>query len=253
MEYLYGDHIPIFISVHNKVEQLKTVIKSYEDNIKTPIKIILFNHNTTYEPCLKYLKEMEEKGYIIYEHFDTNPRDRKYGDLIRKSRNTNLMNKIKDYLSKNLNVNYFVVTDTDIELLPNTGDILDIYVNYYQKFKNIEVPIGTSIKISDVSKSFHQYDRMLRSELPHWEKSKESILELNNKQIKCYKTPIDTTFKLYHKKWLDIPRDTLFSHVAYRTDLPYQTKHLDWYVNKKSATPELIYYSKTSRQSHYRV
>ena len=100
MDFLYGNHIPIFISVHDKIEQLKVSIKSYEENIKTPIKIILFNHNTTYKPCLEYLKEMKEKGYTIYEHYDTNPRDRKYGDLIRKSRNINLINAIKDYLNK---------------------------------------------------------------------------------------------------------------------------------------------------------
>ena len=94
---------------------------------------------------------------------------------------------------------------------------------------------------------------MLRSELPHWEKSKEKIIEIDNKKIKCYKTPIYTTFKLYHKKWLDKKRDTLFSHNALRTDLPYQTKHLDWYVTKENITPDLVYYSKHARQSHYKI
>lgn len=94
---------------------------------------------------------------------------------------------------------------------------------------------------------------MLRSELPHWEKSKETTIEIDNRKIKCYKTAIDTTFKLYHKKWLDKNYDTFFSQNALRTDLPYQTKHLDWYVTKNNITPDLIYYSKNDRQSHYKI
>lgn len=58
MNLSYGSHIPIFISVHDKVYQLKEVIKSYEENIKSPIKIVLFNHNTTYPLCLEYLHPM---------------------------------------------------------------------------------------------------------------------------------------------------------------------------------------------------
>jgi len=253
MNYLYGDYIPIFITVHDKVEQLKVVIKSYEKNIGTPIKIILFNHNTTYKPCLEYLSLLKKKGYVIYEHYDANPKDKKYGNRIRKSRNNNLIKSIANYILTNQNVNYFVVTDTDIELLPKTTDILTLYVNYYQQYKNINIPIGTSLKINDISKNYHQYDRMLRSELPHWGKNKELILNLCNKQIKCYKIPIDTTFKLYHKKWLETNPETLYSYIALRTDMPYQSKHLDWYINKSNITPDLIYYSKYDKQSHYKI
>lgn len=254
MNFNYGSHIPIFISVHDKVNQLKTSIESYEKIIKTPMKIILFNHNTTYQPCLDYLKQMEIKGYKIYSHYDENIKDTQYGNLIRKSRNVNLIKKIKEYLDENPQVNYVVITDTDLELLGGS-DILDLYVDYYKKHKNIEIPIGTSLKIDDVSKDYFHYDRMLRAELPHWIEEKKCKLNLCDKEIICYKTEIDTTFKLYHREWFNNPRDNLFSHKAIRTEYPYQCKHLDWYVNENNITPDLIYYAsnKSSRQSHYKI
>lgn len=43
---------------------------------------------------------MKKEGYVIYEHYDTNPKHRKYGNLIRKSRNVNLINAVRDYLKK---------------------------------------------------------------------------------------------------------------------------------------------------------
>lgn len=251
MNFSYGDHIPIFISVHNKVEQLKQTIKSYEENINSPIKIVLFNHNTTYTPCINYLKKLQNDGYLVKTHWDSNPKFRKYGDYIRRSRNQNLIKFIIEYLQNNKNVNYVVVTDTDIELLPEGKDILDIYVKFYQKYKDINKIIGASLKLDDIPQKYPKLDRVLRIEKPNWQN--KQIINLDNKDIICYKTGIDTTFKLFHRDWFNNSRKTLMTDNSYRTDFPYQVRHLDWYILPEDITKELQYYSKTSRNSHYRI
>mgnify|MGYP001567204621 CR=1 FL=1 len=246
MNFSYGDHIPIFISVHDKVEQLKISIDSYEKNIKSPIKIVLFDHNTSYKPCLDYLDSVKDK-YKVYVHRDK--KFLKFGDEIRRSRNQNLIKCIKDYIKHNQNINYICVTDTDIELLENTEDIFEKYVEYYKTYKNINQIISTGIQINDIDKNYKFYDRVMRSELPHW-KNKVDI-KLNSGTLKCFKTATDTTFKLYHKSWFDSNPKTLYTDNSLRTDYPYVVKHLDWYITKKNITPDLKHYSKTSRNSHY--
>ena len=123
--------IPIFIIVHNQYEILKKTVESYEKYIKTPIEIIFHNVCSTYFETINYLNDKQNEGYIVY-----NSKINNHHTVIKS---------IKDYVSKNPDCEYIVMTDPDIELNNVNGDILEFYIYLLHKLNKTSV--GPMLKI----------------------------------------------------------------------------------------------------------
>ena len=111
--------IPIFIIVHDRLQFLKKLVSSLQ-NIRTPYKIIFHDVATTYLPTLEYLEKMKKDGHTVYRSSVNNHKT--------------VLNSVKDYLKKNPQYKFFVITDHDIELKNVPGDILQYFSWLLVKF-----------------------------------------------------------------------------------------------------------------------
>ena len=147
--------IPIFLIVHNQLESLKRSTYSYEKYIETPINIIYHNVASTYEPTIAYLKEKERQGSIVYHTKENN--------------HHTVMNSVRDYISKNKNCKYCIITDPDIELYNAPGNILDVYIHALNTTGAMSV--GPMLKIDDIPDYYPKKHWAIRShKIQFWDK-----------------------------------------------------------------------------------
>lgn len=225
--------IPIFIIVHDQFEILKKSVKSYEDQIKTPIQIIFHNVASTYYETLQYLKEQESKGYKVYHSAVNN--------------HHTVINSVNHYLSENKECEYCVITDPDIELFNVKGDILEVYIAALNKLKKTSV--GPMLEIDDIPDFYPRKKEAIAGHTSQfWSKPRHNF-DLVGGTCQYIDCSTDTTFQLFSAK--NIPRT--FPHDnSIRFLAPYSAKHLDWYVDPDNLTPCQIYYlNNSSNVSHW--
>ena len=225
--------IPIFIIVHNQYEILKKVVKSYETNIQYPIEIIFHNVCSTYFETILYLKQKQKEGYMVYESKINN--------------HHTVINSIKDYISKNPNCKYVVMTDPDIELSNVNNDILEFYIYLLHKLKKTSV--GPMLKIDDIPDEYHNKKAAITGhQKQFWNKPRKTII-FKEKKFEYIECCTDTTFQLFSVK--NMPKSFPHSN-SIRTLKPYDARHLDWYVNPNNLLPcQLYYLNNTSNISHW--
>jgi hypothetical protein len=225
--------IPIFIIVHDRLETIKKCVKSFETLIKTPIEIIFHDSKSTYEPTIQYLNEMENKGYTIYRSKINN--------------HHNVVDSAKDYLEKNKECKYYVITDPDIELYQVDGDILEFYIFLLNKFK-VE-SVGPMLKIDDIPDYYPRKQAVLNGHGKQFWNKKPKKIKYKDNDFLYINCPTDTTFQL--KKRENCIKKFPHSN-SIRTFHPYSAKHLDWYLNPNKLLPcEEYYIKKASDISHW--
>jgi hypothetical protein len=210
--------IPIFITIFDRLEVLKTSIQSYYDNISTPFEIIIHDQGTTYQPTLDWVKTCGFKYY--------------------KSENSGnaVGNSIKEWYKTN-DSPFYVVTDPDIALVDTNKDILEVFMEFLKVF---DVPVvGCSLD---------------RSDIPDYYPLKQKVLDSHHRQFGVQRTGsynnlsyieafIDTTFAMYRSDF-----EFKKHNKGIRVLKPYEAKHLDWYINPNNLTADQIYYMKTTNE-----
>ena len=224
--------IPIFIIVHDRLQFLKKLVSSLQ-NIRTPYNIIFHDVATTYLPTLEYLEKMKEEGHTVYRSSVNNHKT--------------VLNSVKDYLKKNPQYKFFVITDHDIELKNVPGDILQYFSWLLVKFFRQVQKVGCGLRIDNIPNSYpnkfsggHKNKGVIKWESRWWKNPKRTIWKRRLQKI--YFNKIDTTFALYSRN--NIPPYHNFPGKAIRCGKPYSALHLDWYITKKNITPDQEYYIK---------
>ncbi len=216
-------HVPIFIIVHDRVTVLKKAVMSFEEQIKTPIKIIFHNVASTYKPCLEYLEEMKLKGYDVYSSTVNN--------------HHSVMNTVKSYLKLHPECKYYVVTDPDIELDNVNGDILEFYMHLSDNNPNLS--IGPMLRIDDIPDYYPKKKIVIQSHTKQfWHKDPKSI-KYKDQKYDIQFSAIDTTFQLMPVNILP----NKFPRRGIRCYAPYSARHLDWYLDPQNLSDDQIYYS----------
>lgn len=225
--------IPIFVIVHNQYEILKKSVESYEKYIKTPIEIIFHNVASVYYETLEYLKEMENKGYTVYTSIVNN--------------HHTVINSVKDYLKKNPDCKYVIITDPDIELFNVNGDILDLYIYALNTLKKTSA--GPMLEINNIPDSYYNKNAAIKGHRDQfWKKPRKNIL-FNNNNYQYIECNTDTTFQIFSAK--NIPPSFPHSN-SIRFLAPYSAKHLDWYVDANNITPcQLFCNLNSTKISHW--
>lgn len=193
--------IPIFIIVHDRVTCLKRSVKSFLENINTPIKLIFHNNLSTYSPCIDYLNQMRNEGHIVY---DSNINSHK-----------SINNSVRDYLNKHPECEYFVITDPDIELNNKNSDILEFYIYHSKKFNNKRV-IGPMLKIDDIPDHYPYKNKTIVKHTDQFWHKKPHKIQYKDVLYDFQFALIDTTFQLCHRSFKD--RD--FAREGIRTYYP---------------------------------
>ncbi len=209
--------IPIIINNFNRLEYLKILLDGLEKRNYTNIYIL--DNQSTYPPLLDFYKAT--KHHVIF---------------LEKNYGFRALWKSKLY--KKFTGNYFVYTDSDLEIIDDCPEnFLEIFRNKLTNDKMCS-KVGFSLKIDDLPDHYNQKQTVIA-----WEKKFYSKPSLDKKY---YKAPIDTTLALY--------RPYSFKHIRsehskiYRAAAPFQVKHLPWYIDDNNLSEENQYYISTSNQ-----
>ena len=229
--------IPLFIIVHNQYEVLKRSLASFENCINTPIEIIFHDVNSFYFETLNFLKQKEIDGYKVYRSNVNN--------------HHNVLDSIKDYLSKNKQCEYVIITDPDIELfkvnMGNSNDILNVYIDILNKTNKTSV--GPMLELFDIPDEYLFKNHALElHNIQFWKKPRKKHMYKNTEYsyIECN---TDTTFQLL--KTSNIPKSFPYSN-SIRMLAPYSARHLDWYITPNNLYPSTIFSHFTSSKiSHW--
>lgn len=174
-------------------------------------ELFIIDNNSTYPPLLDWYKTC---GYNLIQ-LNKNGKNRAAWDekILEKYKNS---------------FNYYVVSDSDLDLNNVPLDVLTILQNGLNKHKIYKA--GLSIQIDDIpkntiTKGCAEYEKK------YW---------LNSLDDHFYLAKVSTTFALYQfkeitKKW---------SLDAIRSKPPYTCKHIPWYITSNNITNEDIYYLK---------
>ena len=219
--------IPIFIISLDRLEALKESIQSYYDCIKTPFEIIIMDFGSSYEPMLKYLKNLEHEKVKIYWK-------EKFGN--KRRFNIHIDGVIQDYFKDHPMSNY-VVTDPDIALDNVDGDILEVYAHLLGIMPEIIVA-GPMLRIDDLPDHYPLKEEVrFRSFETFYHSRKVNAIQYKDKTIKYVLVKIDTTFALNRAgtHWRR-------HRMAARVLPPYGARHLEWYLDPKNLTPDQKYY-----------
>ena len=217
--------IPIFIIVHNHLEILKRSLASYEKFIDHPKQFVFHNTNSQYQPCLDFLKEREAKGDLVY-HTNTN-------------HHLSVINTIRQYLSERPNVEYYILTDPDIELNNAKSNLVETFIYLLNKYNVYSV--GTSLKIDDIP-DYYPKKKLVLSIPTHKSFHNSPRIQENfqGQDFEITRAPIDTTFQLIRARNIDVR----FPHTdCLRVFEPYDARHLDWYIDPNNMTDCQKFYS----------
>ncbi|MGI6072195.1 MAG: hypothetical protein ACOX75_04200 [Lachnospiraceae bacterium] len=203
--------IPVFIISFDRLSCLKVLIEGLEQVGLTNIHII--DNASTYPPLLKYYKETPYDVIYMQENFGS--RVFWKSEVFDKYRN-----------------DFYIVTDSDLELLPECpGDLAEFLFNLLKKFHFVR-KAGISLKIDDIPE-----DSILGADVKQWE---SQFFKAPIKGEGAYYASVDTTLAMY------LP-DNLAKGIpflrAIRSAHPYQARHLPWYKTKETLTSEDEYYS----------
>jgi len=218
--------VPIFIIVKDRLEVLKKTIQSFESSIKTPFEIVIHDNNSTYEPTIDYLKELEKQGKKVYRNKKISKNNVEELHSVRES-----INKHKS------NSKYYVVTDPDIELDNVRGDILVFYAFILNNFKKFQV-VGPQLRIDDIPDYYLLKKEVIARHSKLWNKKSLKVNFIyRGENFRAVKYAIDTTFGMYRNGYV-------FKRLSkgVRTFSPYSARHLDWYIDPNKLTDDALYY-----------
>ena len=223
------ERIPIFIVVKDRLTALKKSFDSYNEQINYPVEYVFIDNNSTYKPTIEYLKQKESSGHKVYwnkcKTCNTSSFPAAWPKIIKEH-----IHNIKSGIP-----NYYVLTDSDIELDNVCKNILEIFIYIINKI-NTDC-VGPALRIDDIPDYYPLKSDVLKKHKEFWMASKIKKINLNGNVIKYINAPIATTFGLYRSKYTF----KRWKH-AIRVFEPYSAKHLDWYINPDCMTDDQKYY-----------
>ncbi len=209
--------IPIIINNRNRLTDLKKLIYSLEKRGYKNIYII--DNNSTYPPLLDYYQTTNYRVFKLQQNV---------GFLALWQTNI-----YKEFIN-----NYYVYTDSDVELIDECPqNVLQVF-RQKMETDNKLYKIGLSLKIDDLPNSYLKKEEVLKWEKKYYQNKVDSQFFLAN---------VDTTFALY-RPWYKSKGANIYIKM-YRSNFPYQLRHLPWYVDSKNLSLEEEFYIKNASQS----
>lgn len=201
--------IPIIIICRDRLTPLKVMVNRLEDMGYQ--NLVFIDNESTYEPTVKYLSELQEKGEILIK-------------------SPNLGHRVLELsgIYTRYNEKPFVLTDCDcIPAKECPNNFLEHFYNIMQETKVAKV--GFSLKIDDLPDSYNQKEEVIKWESQFRHPSKEFVYG--------WKAPIDTTFAL-----CNISTTGSYQDNSVRCSEPYSCHHFTWYYDSKNLPEDEIYY-----------
>lgn len=204
--------IPVFINNYNRLTTTKKLIDGLVSRGYTNIHIL--DNKSTYKPLLEFYEQTPHKVHLLKKNYGS-----------------------KAFWKSGLWLKYtfsnYALTDSDIVL--NSAcpdDFIEYFYKLLEKYPKAH-KVGFSLKIDDLPDSFKNKEEVIKWEGRYYKKEVEPNV---------FAAPIDTTFALYRPFSKKGPRG--YSVLVLRTGMPYQARHLPWYIDNNNIDEEEIYYLK---------
>jgi hypothetical protein len=236
-----------FIINHNRLDVLRQQISSLEYHKEDIQKLVIVDHNSSYEPLLQYYETLKDNDWIdiVFK------RDQYYKSVNEANANlarvgyNHMADTIKEY-HKKYDFEYYGKCDPDcaIPAVPNYfGHLMRISKHFDNKYQ-----VGGALRIDDIPDEYQMKQQNLESQARFRTEDLENNVTIKGEEYQLFMpVAIDGTMSIYHKSFL--PSFTGFFcysnyFPAIRVGNEFQIRHLDWYITK--ANEELINYRKTS-------
>ncbi|AHM61455.1 colanic acid biosynthesis glycosyl transferase [Flammeovirgaceae bacterium 311] len=211
--------IPIIINNRNHLTYLKRLIHSLEK--KGYHNIFIIDNASAYPPLLAYYKQTPYKVFYLQKNVG-------YCALW----DTPIFEQFRDQ--------YYIYTDSDLELAEECPEDFMVAMHYLlnrRRYSKIG-KVGLSLLINDLPAHFNNRAEVIAWEEQFWRQRVEKL---------AFSAPVDTTFALYRPGSFG-PASMV---PALRMDYPYSARHLPWYENTGSLSPEQQYYYQHARASSH--
>ncbi len=211
--------IPIVINNRNRLDFLKKLINSLEKRGYNNIYIL--DNSSNFEPLLNYYQ------------FEC-----KY-PVIELGVNLGHLALWKSNFFKRVRRNYYVYTDSDIEIADECpDDFLNIFRNLMIEDSKVQ-KIGIYLKYDDLPDHY-----ALKSHVVNW----ESSLYKKKYNQNYYISKVDTTFALYRPFFSGGAHEY---HLSLRSSEPFSARHLPWYNDSSNLSLEEKHYIHNSHTSTF--
>lgn len=185
--------IPVYINNRNRLTTTRAMVE-YLANVPGAYPVIIDN-DSTYPPLLEWYKTYQ-------------------GSIILPKENLGPWAAWKLGIDLALDSDYYVVTDSDLDLSAVPTDLLERLQSGLERFPKV-IKAGLSLEIDDVP-------REIAEQVHDW----EHTYWQRRLSAEWWDAPIDTTFAMYRKGW---SRATQCTAPAIRADHPYVARHIPWY------------------------
>lgn len=204
---------PIFIISFNRGAYLERIIPSYR-RFNRRIHIVIHDNGSDDPYTVKVLNELSGNGIQVVRR-----------DKIQHPDDLNLVDEtVSDYFANWSEPAPYVVTDCDIDMSMARTDVLDVFEEFLNRYRNIDC-VGPMLRIRDIPQSYPIYNRVMNRHIEQFWKKRPSWHEFPHGKVAAQRAIIDTTFAMYRA---GEPYRRLKS--GYRVYAPFEAVHLDWYV-----------------------
>jgi hypothetical protein len=174
------------------------------------LNIAILDNQSTYPPLLEYLRSIEGEILVYRSPRNLGP---------RALWSSGLISVVHDAP--------FVYTDPDVIPVEDCPSDAVLTLSVLLGMHRHASKAGLGIKIDDIPDTYEQKSAVQAWEAQFWQKPLRG---------NCYDAMVDTTFALYRPgSWHQLG--------AVRTGSPYLVRHLPWYADSASSTPEDQYYA----------
>jgi hypothetical protein len=224
--------VPIFIISHNRLSMLRRCIESIRACFAPDTYEILIHDNvSTYQPLIDYLKS---SGLQVFWN--------------QRNELDDVALSVAQYFSNNSDVQYYAVTDPDIEFQAHVtpADTLTFYASLLDVYSHIDA-VGPELRVDDIPDHYPlKHDLLERHRASH---VGDKFIDVGwrGSVVQCAFRKLDTTFGLYRRNFVfHRLNDALLCHGD------YCARHLDWYIDPQNmADDDRLYMQKTTRWGHW--
>lgn len=200
------------------------------------LSVVIVDHGSTWPPMVDWLDHMEhheDPRYSVWRDVNRHPRD-----LWRPGGPINALVEVGER---------YIVTDCDV--VPDEGcptdwrQIMAAYLNYFPHVRKV----GLGLRTDDLPEHFEH-----RAAVREWEARFQypgAAPVIYNPGARAVWADVDTTFAMY--QGYD-PAKPFRLGPTLRLGAPYVARHLPWYENSGSLTPEQRYYREHAVHGHWR-
>jgi len=207
-------HIAFIINNRDRLGCLKEQLNWVLNINEHPVKVVIIDNDSTYQPLLNYYREIE----IAHENLQ----------VVRLARNggSRVIAQVKIVGG----MDQYIYTDSDI--IPKEdcpADLIAHLIKLSNKYPRVH-KIGVALEIGDIPDHFPLRHEVIRHESSFWQKQTSSK--------DAYHAGVDTTFAVYRKKTSSV-------HIVgenIRSMKPYVARHEPWYMDPKNLPEDFLHY-----------